>query len=348
MTPRERWLATLRHERADRLPVDYRATPEATRKLMEHLGAESFAEVERRLHIDPVVDIGPRYIGPPVPRDEDVFGIRYQNTDYGLGSYRNPVHHPLAQYETVAQIEADYHWPNPDWWDYSGVPAQVEGKEDCVIRGGGSEPFATYKWLRGVAQGYLDLIERPEMVHHCLGKLYELCYQDTLRVYEAVPGRVIWTWVAEDYGSQEGLIISLRHIEEFFLPHMKRMVDLVHSAGAFAFHHSDGACRDNVPNIISIGMDVLDPVQWRAKGMDREELKREFGDRLVFHGAMDNQQTLAFGTVEDVRREVADNIRILGAGGGYILGPCHNIQAISPPENVVAMYEAAWEMGGGC
>jgi uroporphyrinogen decarboxylase len=124
------------------------------------------------------------------------------------------------------------------------------------------------------------------------------------------------------------------------------MADLVHSAGAFAFHHSDGAVRANVPQMIEAGIDVLDPVQWRAKGMDREALKRDFGDRLVFHGAMDNQHTLAFGSVEDVRQEVADNIRLLGPDG-YILGPCHNLQAISPPENTVAMYDAAYEIGAG-
>jgi uroporphyrinogen decarboxylase len=79
--------------------------------------------------------------------------------------------------------------------------------------------------------------------------------------------------------------------------------------------------------------------------MEREGLKRDFGDALVFHGAVDNQQTLAFGTEEEVRREVLDNLRILGEGGGYILAPCHNLQAISPPENVVAMYEAGYDHG---
>ncbi|MEN6347578.1 MAG: uroporphyrinogen decarboxylase family protein [Armatimonadia bacterium] len=344
MTPRERWLATLRHEPADRIPVDYRATPEATRKLIDYLGCETLDQVHERLHLDRIVDVGPRYVGPDLPPEEDVFGIGYVNTQYAGGAYRNAVRHPLAQYETVAEIEESYQWPSRDWWDYSGIPAQIVGKEDQVIRGGISEPFATYKWLRGVEQGYLDLLEKPDMVHYCLGKLYDLCYTNAERIYEAIPGMVLWTWVAEDYGSQEGLIISLRHIEEFFLPHMKRMNDLVHSAGAFSFHHSDGACAENIPNMISIGMDVLDPVQWRCKGMDREVLKRKYGDLITFHGAMDNQQTLPFGTVEDVRREVEDNLRILGPG--LILGPCHNLQSISPPENIVAMYEAAWEMGG--
>ena len=345
MTPRERWLTCLTHGIPDRVPVDYRATPEATRKLLEHLGVAATAEMHERLHIDPIIDIGPRYVGPAIPPDEDVFGAKYQSSDYHLGHYRDVVHHPLAQYNSVAEIEADYRWPDPDWWDYSGIPAQVKGNEDQVIRGGGSEPFATYKFLRGTEQGYIDLIENPEMVHYCLGKLYDLCYQTTLRTYEAAPGMVVWTWVAEDVGSQEGLLVSLAQIREFFLPHMKRMIDLVHSAGAFAFHHSDGAVRDNVPNMIEVGIDVLDPVQWRAKGMDREALNLDFGDKLVFHAAMDNQRTLAFGTVAEVRQEVLDNLRILGANGGYILGPCHNLQSISPPENIVAMYETAWEAG---
>jgi len=97
--------------------------------------------------------------------------------------------------------------------------------------------------------------------------------------------------------------------------------------------------------MIEAGIDVLNPIQWRCQGMEREGLKRDFGDQVIFHGGMDNQYTLAFGTVEEVRQEVADNLRILGEGGGYILAPCHNIQAVSPPENIVAMYETGYECG---
>jgi uroporphyrinogen decarboxylase len=79
--------------------------------------------------------------------------------------------------------------------------------------------------------------------------------------------------------------------------------------------------------------------------MEREGLKRDFGEQLVFHGAMDNQYTLAFGSVDEVRQETLDNLRILGQGGGYILGPCHNMQAVSPVENVITMYETAYEFG---
>jgi uroporphyrinogen decarboxylase len=134
-------------------------------------------------------------------------------------------------------------------------------------------------------------------------------------------------------------------IREFFIPRMERMIDLAHQAGAYAFFHSDGAVRKIIPDMIAAGIDVLNPLQWRCKGMEREGLKRDFGDQVIFHGGVDNQYTLAFGSVEEVREEVITNIQVLGAGGGYILAPCHNIQAVSPPENVVAMYETGYEYG---
>jgi len=345
MTPRERWLAVLNHEKPDRIPMDYRATGEATNRLLKHLGCANLSEAFERLHIDPIVDVGPRYIGPPIPKDEDVYGIGYEDTDYGTGHYRNAVRHPLAKYESVEEIEANYRWPSPDWWDYSDVAKQIAGRDEHPIQGGGSEPFLLYKSLRGMEQAFMDLILNPEIVHYCLDKLFGLAYENTRRIYEQIPGQVMITYVAEDLGSQESLLFSPAQIREFLLPRMKRMMDLAHQAGAYVFHHSDGAIREILPDLIAAGIDVLNPIQWRCKGMEREGLKRDFGGRLVFHGGVDNQYTLAFGSVEEVRQEVIDNLRILGEGGGYILAPCHNIQAVSPPENIVAMYEEGYARG---
>ena len=153
------------------------------------------------------------------------------------------------------------------------------------------------------------------------------------------------TYAAEDMGGQTDLMISPAHIREFLLPGMKRIIDLAHGAGVYVFHHNDGNVRRIVPDMVAAGIDLLNPVQWRNTGLDRAELKREFGDRLVFHGAMDNQRTLPFGSREDVIREVRENLEILGKGGGYILAPCHNIQSITPVGNIVAMYEAGYKMG---
>ena len=145
------------------------------------------------------------------------------------------------------------------------------------------------------------------------------------------------------YGEENDF--SLRAIEQGFRNLLCADVYVAHQGGAFVFHHNDGAIRAILPDMIEAGIDVLNPVQWRCKGMAREGLKRDFGDRLVFHGAMDNQYTLPFGSVEEVRQEVDDNLRLLGAGGGYILAPCHNNQANTPVENVVAMYETGYAHG---
>ncbi len=344
MTGRERWLAVLNREKPDRVPMDYWATEEATRNLLNYLGC-TFDEMLERLHIDLPYTVGPRYVGPAPPAGEDIWGFRHVQIEYGTGAYLEVANAPLAEYESVEAIEAEYAWPQADWWDYSHIPDELRGKEDRCIRGGGSEPLLMYMNLRGNEQAYMDLLVNPEIVHYCLDKLFNLAYENTRRIFEAAPGQVTITYVAEDLGGQDGLLYSKEQIREFLLPRMKRMMDLAREAGVYVFTHSDGAIRAIIPDLIDIGMQVLNPIQWRCPGMEREGLKCDFGDRIVFHGAVDNQQTLPFGSVAEVRSEVVDNLRILGDGGGYIIAPCHNIQAVSPPENVMAMYETGYHEG---
>ncbi|NLE45345.1 MAG: uroporphyrinogen-III decarboxylase-like protein [Chloroflexi bacterium] len=369
MTSRERWLAVLTRQTPDRVPMDYWATPEASAKLIKHLGLGSLSEHQitadllssspRReaayrllrtaldqLHVDFVIHVGPRYIGPPAPApDTDIYGVRYKMTEYGTADHDLPVYSPLEKYTSVEEIESNYTWPSPDWWDYSGIADQIKGWEDHPIQGGGSEPFLFYKYLRGEEQGFVDLALNPEIVHYILDKLFDLAYENTCRIYEQIPDKVMLSYVAEDLGGQDNLLYSPKHINTYPLPRMKRMMDLAHEGGAFVFHHDDGNCRRILPSLIEAGINILNPIQWRSKGMEREGLKQDFGDKLIFHGAMDNQYTLPFGTVDEVRQEVRDNLRILGAGGGYIIAPCHNIQDVGPAENVVAMYAAGYEYG---
>jgi len=345
MTPKERWLAVLERRRFDRVPMDYWATPEVTEKLMKHLAVKSHEELYERLHIDPVISVHPKYIGPPIPKDSDIYGCRYRDVRYRTGVYSECVYHPLAKYSSVSEIKRKFNWPSVDLFDYSVIPDQIVGHEDYPIMGGGSEPFLTYKDLRGQKQAFLDLYLHPDIVHYCLDKLFEFCYENTRLIYKEIPGKVMLSYVAEDFGSQTGLLYSPEHIHEFLLPRMKKMIDLAHSNGVYVFHHNDGAIRKIIPDLIEAGIDILNPVQWRCRGMDRESLKRDFGDKVIFHGAMDNQRTLAFGSEEDVRKEVRDNLQILGRGGGYILAPCHNIQPITPIENILAMYDEGYKRG---
>jgi uroporphyrinogen decarboxylase len=369
MTPRERWQAALEHREADRVPTDYWATPEFSAKLIRRLGlsdkpeaelvadlklplsvnntkpSEGFAALRRALaalEVDFVVKLAPRFAGPSLEPGCDEFGCRHREVNYGAGSYDETVSHPLAGFDSVEAIERSYVWPEPEWWDYSTIAEQARDWAHHPIQAGGSEPFMVYKDLRGEEQAYIDLKRNPGIVHHCMARLFELAWQKTRRMLEQLPpGLLLFCYVAEDMGFQSGLMISPADIREFLLPGMKRMVELARRHNALVFHHNDGAIAGILPDLVSLGIDVLNPVQWRASGMDREQLKAAYGDRLVFHGAMDNQKTLPFGTVEDVRKEVRDNIRLLGAAGGYVLAPCHNIQPITSVDNVIAMYETA-------
>jgi len=343
LSPRERWLAVFKREKPDRVPMDFWGTDETVAVLMKHTGCASRRAALEKLHVDFAVKLEPRYAGPPLPPGLDAFGRLYKKITYGTGVYDECVNAPLAALTSVAEIERDYTWPSPDWWDYGSLPAQLAGLEMYPVQGGGSEPFLIYKDLRGQEQAFVDLVENPDIVHYCLDKLFALAYENTRRIFETVRGRVTFTYVAEDMGAQNDLMLSVNHIREYLLPRMKKIMDLSHEGGAYVFHHNDGAVRRVLPDLVAAGIDLLNPIQWRCGGMEREALKQDFGANVIFHGGMDNQQTLPFGSVEDVRREVLDNLEILGRDGGYILAPCHNVQALTPPENIVAMYETCYE-----
>ncbi|MFP4383494.1 MAG: uroporphyrinogen decarboxylase family protein [Spirochaetia bacterium] len=345
MTPRERVRAVMKGETPDRIPMDYWATGEATAKLMKHIGVSSEDELYKKLHIDKIRNVGPDYKGPPVSKEENVFGCKFETVKYEDGTYRECVFNPLKDYQSIEEIEKNYTWPESDWWDFSRLKDKVEPLGDYPITAGGSEPFLQYCQLRGMEQAYMDMALNPEIVHYGLDKLYGLAYESTRRIFEEIPGRVDFSYVAEDMGSQTDLLFSPAQIEEFFIPWMKKMMDLIHQNGGYVFHHSDGSIRKILPRMIETGIDVLNPIQWRCKGMEREALKRDFGGQVVFHGGMDNQETLPFGTAEDVRKEVLYNLNVLGKDGGYILAPCHNIQVVSPAENLVTLYETGYQEG---
>jgi uroporphyrinogen decarboxylase len=123
------------------------------------------------------------------------------------------------------------------------------------------------------------------------------------------------------------------------------MAELARSNGVHVMYHTDGAARAFLPDLIDkVGIEILNPIQWRCPGMEREQLVRDFGERIVFHGSIDNQQTLAFGTVDDVVAEVRQSVEIY-RGARWICAPCHNIQPVSPTANIVAMYEAIRAVG---
>lgn len=325
--------------------MDYWGTDETTRMLLRHLGCRTRWQMFKRLHIDFLYRPKPEYTGPNLPRNIDVFGCRYRQIGYGQGLYNECLSHPLAAFRSVAEIKKFYTWPDPDWWDYTVLRRLIKGKEDYPLAGGAYEPFLVYKKLRGQEQAFVDLIKNPDIVHFCLEKLFRLGHEEFIRTYEQIGNRILISYVSEDMGAQNDLLFSPDHIRQFLFPHMKQIIDLAHQAGVYVFHHNDGSIRRILPDLVDLGIDILNPIQWTCAGMDREEIKKNFGSRIILHGAVDNQITLPFGSCDDVKQEVKENLSILGKNGGYILAPCHNIQANTPIENILTLYQTGYKFG---
>jgi uroporphyrinogen decarboxylase len=340
-TPRQRWLALLSGKKADRVPTDYQATPEVTARLLKDLDCPDEASLWRRLRIDKRRILEPRWKLPHHPDDPqaDMWGVRFRAVSYGSGSYDEPIHQPLAGARSVADVHA-HHWPSPDDFDYTPISSAVEADDGYYpVHAGCYEPFLLYGYMRGLEQAMEDLLLEPEIAEAALGHIFDFYYEQHRRIFAAGRGRIDLTYVAEDLGAQTGPLMSLATYRRFLLPNQVKMADLARSCGVHVMYHTDGAARLFLPDLIDrVGIEILNPIQWRCAGMEREQLVRDFGARIIFHGSIDNQQTLAFGSVEDVVAEVRQSVEIYRTAR-WICPPCHNIQPVSPTANIVAMYE---------
>ncbi len=345
MTLRQRWVALLEGRRADRIPTDYQATAEVTQRLLRDLGCDDEDALWRRLHVDKRMEVSPRLKRPGSDDQTDMWGVRYENVDYGTGHYLTPVGHPLADVESVDDVHK-HRWPDPDDFDYSAVTQAVDASDGYYpIHAGHFEPFLRYGYMQGLENAYMDLVLHEEIADAILGRIFDFHYEYHRRIFAAGAGRIDTMYVAEDLGSQTGALMSLEMYRRFLLPNQIKMADLALSFGIRVMYHTDGAARQFLGDLVDrVGIEILNPIQWRCPGMDREGLVRDFGDRIIFHGSIDNQQTLAFGSVGDVITEVRESIEIYRPAR-WICAPCHNIQPVSPTDNIVAMYETIREYG---
>ena len=348
MNSRERVLAVINHEVPDRIPTDIWATPEVWSMLKVYFGEG--VDVIEALHIDGIFGVAPKYVGPPLPSTGEVvvdyWGIRYKRVNYGLGVYEEPIGSPLADVKTIEDLDK-YRWPSVDWFDFTKMREAAEKlRSNRVVKAGYMAIFYQHCLLRGFKNALLDPLVRPEFTRYLLDRIFDFLYELHLRMFQACDGLIDVTEVTDDFGTQNGPMISLKVFREFYRPYMEKFIDLAHGFDIKVFHHDDGAIRMFIPDLVEMGIDVLNPVQWTCPGMDLEELKRSFGKRICFHGAIDNQRILSFAKPEQVRAEVRRCIDILASDGtGYIVAPCHNIQPITPIENIIAMYDEAYKYG---
>ena len=365
MNHRERTMAAVRHQPVDRIPTDMWATAEATQKLMDYFGiregglsssgkvmidsTDTQIELYDRLQIDGPAYIGPPYIGPALRKEagysENEWGMGYRDQGYQGGIYSEQIYYPLAKAETIADLDA-FAWPDPDWYDYAAIPALAARWQGRAICLGYTACFFFHNLLRGLELSLMDPLLRPEFTRALVQRISDFFTEYHRRCFEAGRGIIDLCQVTDDLGSQRGLLISPQVFDRFYRDAMQRAIDQAHSYGILVFHHDDGDCRRLLPRLVAMGIDLLNPIQWRCGDWDLAALKRDYGSRICFHSAVDNQHTLPFGTAEDVRQEVRSLIGTLASDHtGFILGPCHNLQAITPVENILALYQAARDYG---
>jgi Uroporphyrinogen decarboxylase (URO-D) len=204
------------------------------------------------------------------------------------------------------------------------------------------------KGIRDVEEWYISLKTRRDYVYKIFERQTEINLANLRKIHEVVGERPALAYLSgTDFGAQNGPFVSPLVYRDLFLPFQKQVNDWVHQHTTWkTFIHSCGSVWPLVEDFIAAGFDILNPVQTSAADMDPQELKRKFGDRIIFWGGgVDTQRTLPFGTVEEVRREVRERLQTFGRGGGFVFNAVHNIQALVPVENVLAMYDTARQYG---
>lgn len=343
-------------EQPDRLPMDFHGNRFVLERLRRDLGVSSHRELLRRLGSD-IVDlrgtVDPRYVGPvPASREigdgvrENYWGWRQKTVEAACGPEEQYVDFVLSKAASIDQL-AQHSWPDPDWFDFSDFAERLEPWSDFAVMATGVSVLQHPSFLRGIDNLMLDMAADPEIAHYLMDRFTEFYLEYFDRMLTAAGGRIDILRQADDLGTQESLFFSPEMFRTYIKPRAAKFVELAHSHGAKFMFHSCGAIMPLIDDLIEIGVDILDPLQAAAKGMDPRVLKERFGDRICLHGGIDTQYLLPQGSPEEVAAEVRRRAEILGHGGGYILAPCHVLQLDVPTENVLAMRDAGRRIMGG-
>ncbi len=380
MTSRERVLAALNHEEPDRVPMDLGGFQtgihlKAYRALIDHLGIDEGIRT-----LDPVqqlavpsesilrrfrVDI--RYITarPPTGFDgavrrnvregrvwhdlQDEFGVVWSMPE-DQGLYMDISRHPLAG-ARVRDLEC---YPFPDGSDrsrFAGLREKtvlMRRETPCALSSGICGVTYEICWyLRGLERWFMDMVENPSFCEALIDRTCQY-WVDWLGGFLAEIGDLLdIVMIGDDLSGQGGPLFSPDFYRKVIKPRQKRVVDTIKRlTGAKIWYHTCGSCLEFIPDLLDNGIDILNPVQISARDMNPRQLKKRFGRNLVFWGGgIDAQHLLPFVSPDRVRQEVRTNVRAFMPGGGYVFCNCHNIQAGVPPENIVALYDSAYESG---
>ena len=352
MKPRERVEKALNHEEPDRCPMQVSFTPEFAARLRgdmalrgrrvhnPHGGGNTY-ELERALGEDMLLtSVGwanSYYMDDQPYVDEWGIGwsIHSYQTPFGTGHYTELATHPLADARAI-----DHYQPpdpsRPELYEDAARAIRDFGDEYWIVGVTVTTIFETAWALRGLEQILIDMVRDPGLVEQVLEFPFRYHLAAAERLVEM---GVDMVWLGDDFGTQQGMLISPNLWRKYFKGRMAEFIQALKSINpqVKVAYHSDGDIRRIIPELIEIGLDVLNPVQPAC--MDPAEIKKLYGDQLCFWGTIDEQKTLPFGTPEEVRMEVVERLRTAGQGGGLILAPTHHVQLDTPLDNFRAMVD---------
>lgn len=284
---------------------------------------------------------GPQVVAAKGSNFRTPFGIDRQGLGYG-----QPMSHPLAN-ARLDEIHA-YPWPDPQWTNVTGIRTTAEKhSREYSILGGEWSPF----WhdaidLLGMENLCAKMYEEPETVDAVIGRIIDYYATSSQRIFDAAADVLDIFFIGNDFGSQTGPLLGVDLFRRFMLPHLKRLIDLGHDYSLKVMLHCCGGFAPLIPSMIEAGLDGLHAVQTTCRGMDLPELKKAFGDKMVFNGGIDSHHILIDGTPDLVREKTREVLQIMKPGGGFIAGATHDyILEETPVANIVAMFDAIREFG---
>ena len=337
MADTKAWIRqTLRHEQPEAVPYNFMFSPPVQAALEEHYGNPLDEVLDFPLRMTGPASIKPLYAPPSRFGDSavDEFGVVWSTSDIDRGQ---PIDQVLPDPELTR-----YHFPDPaSGHRFEGLAEWCERNRHSytIIWVGDLWERATF--MRGMEPLLLDLSLHPRFVHDLLGRLGEYVLETVRILFATLDFDGIA--VSDDYGTQNGLLMSPDHWRLFVKPVLARIYELARRRGRTVFHHSCGSIVPIIPDLIEMGLDILHPIQPEA--MDVHPLKREFGRDLTFCGGLRTQDLLPRGKPEEIRREVRELKRTMGDGGGFILEPGITVQADVPLPNIVAAIDEARQPG---